>query len=152
VVPERTRRQDHVTYAAAAAAIEAGLRKAEELGMRIAIVVTDANGGMVAVARMDGASMNTHKGALGKATASASLGRSTEDFLENRLKKDEALWRAISANPDSFIVPGGYPLVVDGRTVGAVGVSGGRHEDDSQVARAAMERFDELADEWASTT
>jgi len=144
-VPDRVRRQDHVTYAAAMEAINAGLEKAAELGMRVAIVVTDANGGMVALARMDGASMNTYKGALGKATSSASLGRSTEDFLENRLKKDEALWRAISSNPDSFIVPGGYPLIADGRTVGAVGVSGGRHEDDSQVARAAVERFEQLA-------
>ena len=144
MAPERVRHQDHVTYAAASAAVEAGLAKAAELGMRISIVVTDANGGMVAVARMDGASANGYKGALGKATAAASLGRSTQDFLENRLMKDEALWRAISANPDSFIVPGGFPLKVDGVTVGGVGVSGGRHEDDSKVALAAVQRFDEL--------
>jgi uncharacterized protein GlcG (DUF336 family) len=37
--------------------------------------------------------------------------------------------------PDFVAVPGGIPIVVDGKTIGAVGVSGG---DDLAIARASV--------------
>lgn len=139
------RTQRHVTYGAAAEALKAGLAKASELGVNAAIAVTDASGELVTVGRTDGANPRAWRGALGKATAAAGLGRSTREFLDKRLKQDEVLWRAMSANPDTFFVPGGCPLLVEGRSVGAVGVSGGHYDDDERVAMAAAERFAELA-------
>ena len=35
-------------------------------------------------------------------------------------------------------VPGGFPLVIDGKLVGAIGTSGGTGEQDSQVSMAAV--------------
>lgn len=137
------RMQAHVTFAAADAAIRAGLKKAEELGVRIGIVVVDANGNMVAMARMDGVGGRVEDGAGGKARAAASLGVPTAEFIEKRLSKNEALWRAMSARPDTFMVQGGYPLRYGGKTVGGVGVSGARHEEDAQVAEAAAAHFAE---------
>jgi glc operon protein GlcG len=134
----------HVTYAAAAEAIQAGLSKATELGINVGIVVTDAIGEIVVSARMDGASPRAWKGGLGKASVAAGLGISTETFLEKRLKQDEVLWRAMSGNPDTFLVPGGVPLLVEGRSVGAVGVSGGHYGDDAKVAQAVADRYAEL--------
>ena len=136
--------QPNVSYRAARAAIAAGLAACARIGMNCAIVVTDSQGEMVAVARTDGASGNTYSGALGKARTAAVLGRSTRDFIEERLAQDEVLYRALTADQLTFLVPGGFPLVVDGRVVGGVGVSGGLHEDDAVVARAAMEEFSRL--------
>lgn len=146
------RTQLHVTYEAASEALAAGLAKAIEIGIKVGIVITDATGEIVAVARMDGANQKAWKGALGKATVAGSMGRTTGDFLENRLKGDEVLWRALSANPDTMLVPGGSPLLVGGRSVGGVGVSGGRYDDDARVAAAAAQRFDELVAEAESTS
>ena len=144
MVSERVRIQRHVTYAAAAEALAAGLAKAAELGINAGVVVTDASGEIVAAGRTDGASPKVWRGGLMKATAAAGMGRSTKEFLEKRLMKDEVLWRAMSANPETFLVPGGVPLLYEGKSVGAVGVSGGHYDDDTKVAEAAAARFAEL--------
>jgi uncharacterized protein GlcG (DUF336 family) len=141
---ELFRTQRHVTLAAARAAIDAGLAKAAEIGVNVGLVVVDASGEMVASARMDKAGARTWMGGMAKAKVAASMGRSTEDFLEQRLKKDEVLWRALSGNPDAMFVPGGFPLLVDGKSVGGVGASGGHYNDDAKVAKAAADRFHEL--------
>lgn len=142
---EIVRKVRHVTYEAAADALQAGVAKARELGVRAGIVVTDAVGEVVAAAKLDGANPRAWRGGLAKANASAGLGMSTEAFLEKRLTKDEVLWRALSTNPDSMFVPGGVPLLYEGKAVGAVGVSGGHYTDDAKVAQAVADRFAELA-------
>lgn len=142
--PKALHRPAQVSYHGAHEAIRAGLAESERIGMNCAIAVTDTAGELVAVARTDGASGNTYRGALGKAKTASVLGCSTEEFLERRLLHDEVLYRALSADDQTFLVPGGFALVVDGVVVGGVGVSGGLHEDDAKVARAAMERFAEL--------
>jgi glc operon protein GlcG len=135
-------RADRVTYKGAMAAIEAGLAYCVEHGHQSTISVVDNGGGIVAVARMDGPSASTVNAATGKATYSGTRGRTTEDFIETRLKHDDVLFRAISQNPTTFMVPGGYPLVVDGLCVGGVGVSGGKYQDDVKVAAAAVAGFE----------
>ena len=134
-------RQDRVTYRGAMAAIEAGIARARELGLEATISVVDVSGGIVAVARMDGPGASTVNAATGKATYSGTRGRTTEDFIESRLKHDDVLFRAVSQNPTTFLVPGGYPLMADGRCVGGVGVSGGKYQDDVKIAEAAVEGF-----------
>ena len=137
-------RPAQVSYHAAHASIGAGLDECARIGMNCAIVVTDPSGEMVAVARTDGASGNTYRGALGKAKTAAVLGCATEEYLQRRLMHDEVLYRALTADDETFLVPGGFALIVDGEIVGGVGVSGGLHADDAKVARAAMERFESL--------
>jgi glc operon protein GlcG len=138
--------QRQVTYAAAAETLRAALAKADELGVNAGVVVTDARGEIVAAGKTEGAGPKTWRGGLLKATSAAGIGRSTEEFLEKRLKQDEVLWRALSASPETFFVPGGVPLVYDGATVGAVGVSGGVYTDDARVAQAGADRFAELSE------
>lgn len=141
---EILRTVQHVTYAAAAQALTAGLERAAALNINVGIVITDATGEIVTAARTDGANPRAWKGGLGKAVAAAGIGRSTEEFIDKRLKSDEVLWRAMSANPDSFWVPGGVAFVANGRAVGAVGVSGGHYKQDAEVAQAVADKFAEL--------
>lgn len=144
--------QAHVTYEAAAEALQAGLRKAEELGIRVGICIVDANGASVVVARMTGATARVEEGARGKATAAAGLGVSTKEFIEKRLQHNEALWRAMSSKPTTFMVEGGFPLRYQGKSVGGVGVSGAKHEEDSQVSEAVAEAFAKLAEREEAAT
>jgi len=142
VVDGLVMRQDRVTYKGAMAAINAGIAKADDLGLQATISVVDVSGGIVAVARMDGPSASTVNAATGKATYSGTRGRSTEEFIETRLKHDDVLFRAVSQNPTTFLVPGGYPLLVEGNCVGGVGVSGGKYQDDVKIAQAAVAGFE----------
>jgi uncharacterized protein GlcG (DUF336 family) len=138
-------RTDRVTLAGAQVAIDAGVARAAELGIPVSICVVDNSGGIVLAARMDGPQASTINAARGKASFAGTRGRTTEDFIESRLKKDEVLWRAVSNNPETFLVPGGYPLMVDGRCVGGVGVSGGKYTDDVKIAEAAVAGFEAAA-------
>ena len=136
--------QHHVTYRAAVEAMQAGIAKADELGVRAGIVVVDAFGEIVAAAKLDGANPKAWRGGLGKALVASGLGMSTAEFIEKRLKNDDVLYRALSSNPDAMFVPGGYPLLYNGKSVGGVGVSGGHYDDDAKVAQAVAERYRDL--------
>jgi uncharacterized protein GlcG (DUF336 family) len=42
------------------------------------------------------------------------------------------------ANPEAFAIAGGVPIVVDGRIIGAIGVSGATAAEDARTALAAL--------------
>ena len=137
--------QHHLTLEAAEAVLAAAVAQAESLGAAAVIVVTDAAGGVTSLARLDGAPPIAIRHALAKANSATGLKRSTDEFLAKRLTQDDVLWRAISGRGDAFVVQGGFPLTVDGRVVGAIGVATGPHEHDSEIAQAGVAALDELA-------
>lgn len=134
-------RRDQVSYAAARDIVDVALAKAAELSLTVSICVTDPSGGIVLAARMDGVQASTVNAARGKATYSGRSGRTTQDFVDTRLKGDDVLFKAVSKDPDTFLVPGGFPLLVDGLSVGGVGVSGGLYTEDVVVAETAAQSF-----------
>lgn len=136
----------HVTYAAATDVVRAGTELAEERGMSVTVCVTDISGGIVAAGRMEGAHDRTVGLARGKATYSAASGKTTAWFVENRLEQNEVLWKALSEDPGTFLVPGGVPLLYDGAAVGAVGVSGAAYHEDTVIAEACGAHWDALVD------
>jgi len=136
--------QHHVTLDAAEAVLTAAVAKAESLGVAAVVVVTDAAGGVTSLARLDGAPPIAIRHALAKASSASVLKRSTDEFLSKRLTTDDVLWRAISGRSDAFVVHGGFPLSVDGRVVGAIGVATGAHEHDSDIAQAGVAALDAL--------
>jgi uncharacterized protein GlcG (DUF336 family) len=138
VTQEFVKTQQHLTLAGAEAALSGAVAKAESLGVPAVIVVTDAAGGVTSLARLDGAPPIAIRHALAKANSATGLKRSTDDFLTKRLTTDDVLWRAISGRSDAFVVHGGFPLTVDDKVVGAIGVATGAHEHDSEIAQAGV--------------
>ncbi len=136
--------QSHITLIAAEAVLAAAVAHAESLGVAAVVVVTDAAGGVTSLARLDGAPPIAIRHALAKAASASGLKRSTDDFLAKRLTQDDVLWRAISGRRDAFVVQGGFPLTIDGRVVGAIGVATGAHEHDSEIAQAGVAALDAL--------
>jgi uncharacterized protein GlcG (DUF336 family) len=137
--------QHQVRLEPAMACLQAGLARAAELGISVSIAIVDTQGHTVVVVRMDGSGSRTDEGARGKASTAASLGVSTAEFIETRLKKNEALWRAMSARSGGFLVEGGFPLLLDGKSVGGVGASGAKAEQDALVSQAVAEAWDKIA-------
>lgn len=65
--------------------------------------------------------------------------------LEESPKPDGPLYGIQTANDSRIAVfGGGFPLRVDGTIVGTVGSSGGQVDEDETVARAVVDRFEEL--------
>ena len=123
----------------ARACIARGIARARELGFEVAVAVVDAGGHLVACDRMDGALWVTPEIARAKANAAAGFRASTAD-LEERFTKRMLFADNVATLGDYAFVfgRGGVPLVVDGRVVGAVGVSGAVPADnDHTIADAA---------------
>jgi len=118
-------------------AVQGAVAKAKQLGHRMSIVVCDDAGIETLAYRMDGASHSTLQIARDKAYTSASHHMATHalwDFIKN----DPPLQHGFPSYPRIVVFGGGYPIVEDGTTIGAIGVSGGHYSDDMEVARAGL--------------
>jgi glc operon protein GlcG len=122
-----------ITLEAAKKMAAAGEAEARKNGWNVAITVVDANGDLILFQKLD----ETQPGSIG-----VSQGKARAAALFKRPSK--ALEEAIAGGKAGFltvegIVPiqGGVPVVVDGKVIGAVGVSGVTSAQDEQVALAA---------------
>jgi glc operon protein GlcG len=101
------------------------------------ITVLDSGGNVVLLHRMDGTQLGSIEAAKEKAHSAVFYRRPTKVFqdLVGQGGPNIRLLRLPGASP----VEGGIPLVVDGKIIGAVGVSGAASEQDAQVARAGAD-------------
>jgi uncharacterized protein GlcG (DUF336 family) len=120
--------------------VEAGLARAQELGINISIVIVDSGGYLLGAARMDKAVLISPDIAQGKANASALFRQSGTD-LGKRWAPGAPVPAAAFARTGGRFVPsqGGLPVWDGDEVVGAVGVSGARSEQDEEVAQAAID-------------
>jgi uncharacterized protein GlcG (DUF336 family) len=121
--------------------IDAGERKAIEIGIPYNIAVADAGGILVAHVRMDCAWQGSVDIAINKAWTARAFDASTEDL--SHLTQSGQQGFGLNTTNDSRVVifGGGIPVRRDGRVIGAVGASGGSVEQDIAVAEAAVSGF-----------
>lgn len=117
--------------------IAAGEAKAKEIGQPMNIAVVDAGTNLKAFTRMDGAWLGSIDIAINKAFTAKAFDLSTKDLGENSQPGQQFYGIQESNHGRVMIFAGGVPLVVDGKIVGAVGVSGGSGVQDQTVAEAA---------------
>ena len=113
--------------------------KAAELGIRVTVVVVDEGAHLIALARMDGAAPLTPQVAEAKAVGAAMLHRDGASLGE--LAKDRPGFFSVADRLVRVpIVPGLGSVLIkrDGKVLGAVGVSGGRPEQDLECAEAGI--------------
>ena len=111
--------------------------KAQEMGVPMSISICDSAGNMVQFQRMDHASLLSVGIAQNKAYSSAATGMPT-DGLHEFIKNDPPLAAGFVHTPRLVVFGGGYPVMIDGTLVGAIGISGGHYSQDMQVAQAAL--------------
>ena len=119
---------------AAQALIDRAVAAAEARGFRMAFAVVEPSGSLVAFGRMDDVQYGSIAVSQAKAR-SAALFRGSTAAAEARVLAGRTVSLAIEG-----LVPvaGGVPIVVDGRIVGAIGVSGASSAQDDEIARAAL--------------
>ena len=126
-----------ITLTDAHRAIDAARNKADALGIKVTFAVVDDAGHLVALARMDGGAPLTPSVAEGKAIGAALLRRDGAALLT--IANDRpAFWTAVKNRDRIEMVPGpgSVLLAQGGAVVGAIGVSGGRPEQDAECAEA----------------
>jgi uncharacterized protein GlcG (DUF336 family) len=103
----------------------------------VSVVVADEHGEIVAAQRMDGAALDTFENARRKAYTAARSDATTTRALA--AKVSGAPTELASFDPQFSFFLGGVAIAVDGRRVGAVGVSGLPGEVDEALALAAID-------------
>src|SRR3979411_1661542 len=103
-------------------------------GWRMAIAIVDNHGFLVYYERMDDTQTASVGVALDKAKAAAMYRRPTKAFEDGIAKGRVALLGLSGATP----IEGGLPIMVDGRVIGGIGVSGMNSDQDAQAAQAGL--------------
>ena len=107
--------------------------------MPVNIAVVDLAGGLLAFVRLDGAPLLSGSIAQDKAyTVAAFSGVPTHAWF-GLIEAEPALREGIVHRDRLVIFAGGVPVTVDGKLVGAVGVSGGTAEQDREIAEAGAD-------------
>ena len=125
-----------MTLAAARTIIDVALAHAREQQLNaLAVVVLDAGGHIVAMAREDGATFFRCDIARAKAYGALGMGADTAVIAE-RAKGNPAFYSGVvtTVGGDLVFSPGGVLVHKDGVVVGAVGISGDTGDRDAACA------------------
>src|SRR5438874_12504009 len=112
--------------------------KGAELGVPMVIAVVDESGVLKAFSRMDGAALLSVQIAQDKAYTAIGFGLPTDGWYDF-IKDDPPLALGAPAEIDRLVTfGGGYPISIDGKVTGGIGVSGGHYTQDMDVAKAGL--------------
>lgn len=130
-----------MTLADARRITAAAEKKAQEIGQPMNIAVVDEGGNLVSHVRMDGAWIGSIDISINKAFTSRAFDISTKDLGTNSQPGEQFFGIHVSNGGRIMIFAGGMPLKLDGKVVGAIGVSGGLGHQDQAVAEAGAAAF-----------
>jgi glc operon protein GlcG len=115
--------------------IAAGVvQESQKNGWRMAVAIVDNHGFLVYFERMPDTQTASVDIAVDKAKAAAMFRRPTKAFEDGIAKGRNALLGLRGATP----IEGGVPIMVGGKVIGGVGVSGANSDQDSAAAMAGL--------------
>ncbi len=126
-----------ITIAEAKKVAQAALAPAYASGWTMVLAVVDPGGHLVYLEKMDETQVGSVEIAISKARSAALFKRPTKMFQDRLARGGDGLLvlRLNGAVP----VEGGLPVLVDGKLVGALGVSGGSSAEDEACAEAGAQ-------------
>src|SRR3974390_2971466 len=130
--------KNSIAAATAEKAVAAAAQKAADLKLKMCIAVSDEGGDLKAFTRMDGAPKLSIQISQDKAFTAASFSMATHAWFDF-IKNDPPLLHGITHTPRLIVFGGGFPIMLKGEMIGALGVSGGHYTQDMECARAALE-------------
>jgi uncharacterized protein GlcG (DUF336 family) len=123
---------DQAKRAMAAAELEAAKNS-----WQVAITILDSGGNVVMFHRIDNAQLSATSVSEGKARTALEFKRPSK-ALDDAIAGGGAGWRLLALK-DITPLEGGLPVVVDGKIIGAIGVSGALSSQDAQVAKSGAD-------------
>ena len=103
----------------------------------VVIAIIDSGGHLVMLHRRDDVQLSSLDIAQGKARTSLMFKRPSK-VLDDAISGGGAGLRFL-ALPNIVPLEGGMPIILDGKIIGAIGVSGVLSSQDAQIARAGLE-------------
>jgi glc operon protein GlcG len=129
---KRTLTLESAKKVAAAAEAEAIKRHAT-----VVVVVVDDGGYPLVLHRLDDTQVASVEVGIGKARTAAIFRRPSRDF-EEQIKNGRL---ASLVLPGATPLQGGLPIVLEGKVIGAIGVSGNTPQEDEDIARVGAAAF-----------
>jgi uncharacterized protein GlcG (DUF336 family) len=134
--PPKTPYGAPISFQEAKKAMAAAEAEAIENEWGVAIAVIDSGGNLVMLHRLDNAQLSSIRIAEAKARTSVEFRRPTK-ALEDAVAGGGLGLRVLTFG--ACVAEGGVPIIVDGKIVGAIGVSGVASHQDGQVAKAGAD-------------
>lgn len=124
----------YITLETAKKMAAAGEAEARRNNWTVALAIVDAGANLILFQKIDDTQLGSINVAIGKAKTAVNFKRSTKAMEEMIAGGRNAFIAVDGLTP----LQGGLPVVVDGKVIGAVGVSGVLSSQDEQVAQAAI--------------
>jgi uncharacterized protein GlcG (DUF336 family) len=115
----------------------AALAEARKNNWRMAVAVVDTAGYLVYYEKMENTQLASADVSIDKARSAVLYKRPTK-AMQDGLAAGGAGWRLLRLR-NAIPIDGGLPLLIDGKIVGAVGVSGEASDQDAQCAKAGAD-------------
>ena len=127
-----------ITIEQAKKAMAAAEAEAKKNSWNVVIAILDSGGNMVMLQRLDNTQFGSIKLATEKAHGAAAYRRPTVAF-QDLIAQGGVHLRILNFTGDGSVVEGGVPIIVDGKIIGAIGVSGVASQQDAQIAKAGAD-------------
>jgi glc operon protein GlcG len=126
-----------LTLQAATKMVAAAEAEAARRGSTVVIAVVDDGGHLIVLHRLDDTQVASVEVGIGKARTAAIFRRPSKVF-EDQIREGRV---AALALPGATPLQGGVPVLLDGRVIGAIGVSGNTPQEDEEIAKAGAAAF-----------
>jgi glc operon protein GlcG len=126
-----------ITLDQAKKVLAAAEAEAKKNNWNVVISIVDTGGQLVTMSRLDNTQFGSVEVAREKAYSSVAFRRPTKVFQDSIAKGGENI-RLLGLTGASML-EGGIPIVVDGKIVGGIGVSGVTAQQDGQIAKAGID-------------
>lgn len=111
--------------------------EAKKNNWTMCIAIVDPGGNLVYFEKMDGTQTGSVNVSIDKARSAALFKRPGKSFQDTLAAGGDGL-RLLQLQ-GAIPIDGGYPLVMDGKIVGAIGASGGTSDQDGVTAKAGVD-------------
>lgn len=118
-------------------AAAAAIAEARKNNWTMALAVVDLSGTLVYYEKLDNTQIGSAQVAINKARSAALFKRPTKSFEDQLAKGGDGL-RTLGLE-GAVPVEGGVPIVIEGKIVGAIGMSGGTSAQDAQCAQVGAD-------------
>ena len=131
--------QNNIHWEAANALVQAAVRRADELSVTVNVAVVDSGGHLAAFLRMPGSAFHSIEVAINKAYTAMSFGMSTSQWEQVMNTLSVPCQTGLPSVDRLMTCGGGVPIEIEGRRIGAIGVSGATEKQDEEIAEHALE-------------
>jgi uncharacterized protein GlcG (DUF336 family) len=114
------------------------VRAGQSKGLPIAVSVVDTGGRVIAAARSERAGYINLEVAQKKAVTAVNFGAPTKAVLE-MIEGEAFLLAAVMKESELSLIPGGFPIRIEGELVGGLGIAGARYTDDHAIGQQVLE-------------